>query len=125
MVRICFTSDLMIYELTIGFRWTDRAAPWVHFVPVKLDYSELYDTLGFFRGLPDGTPGHPDLAERIANAGSEWVRKFWRSEVRRNDIHRDESVLTMTQDVTAYTWRMYLEYIRLMSDDRDDTILQS
>ena len=109
----------------MSLRWTDRAAPWVHFVPVKLDYSELYDTLGFFRGLPDGTPGHSDLAERIANAGSDWVRKFWRSEVRRNDIHGDESVLTMTQDVTAYTWRMYLEYIRLMSDDRDDAILQS
>jgi len=62
-------------------RWTDRIQPWVHFVPIKLDYSDLYDTLGFFRGLPDGTPGHEDLAERIANTGSQWARKYWRQEV--------------------------------------------
>ena len=62
-------------------RWTDRAMPWLHFVPIKVEYGDLYDTLAFFRGLPDGTPGHDDLAEKIANAGREFVDKFWRSEV--------------------------------------------
>jgi len=55
--------------------------PWVHYVPVKLDYGDIYDVLAFFRGLPDGTPGHDDLAEKIASAGRKWVEQFWRPEV--------------------------------------------
>jgi len=27
--------------------WTDRIQPWVHYVPVQVDYSDLYDALRF------------------------------------------------------------------------------
>jgi hypothetical protein len=96
--------------------------PWVHFVPIKVDYSDLYDTIAFFRGLPDGTPGQEDLGDKIAAAGREWVDKFWRSEVRVcsvSHLMRANCFFSYTQDITAYEWRMYLEYFRLMADDRD------
>ncbi|KAH7096642.1 hypothetical protein BKA62DRAFT_491687 [Auriculariales sp. MPI-PUGE-AT-0066] len=101
--RRLMDRNAVVFKSTIYPEWwTDRAEPWVHFVPVKMDYSDIYDTLAFFRGMPDGTPGHEEYAERIADAGREWVDQFWRRE-----------------DVTAYTWRIYLEYVRLLSDDRD------
>ncbi|KAH7096374.1 hypothetical protein BKA62DRAFT_719729 [Auriculariales sp. MPI-PUGE-AT-0066] len=100
--RRLMSSNSVIFKATVfPTWWTGRAMPWLHYVPIKMDYGELYDTLAFFRGLPDGTPGHEDLAERIATAGRQWTEEFWRKE-----------------DVTAYTWRMYLEYARVMSDDR-------
>jgi hypothetical protein len=27
--------------------WNQRAQPWLHYVPVKVDYSDLYDTVAF------------------------------------------------------------------------------
>ena len=60
----------------------DRAMPWVHFVPISVDYGDLYDVLTFFRGTPDGKNAHDDLAEKIATAGRDWAMNFWRQDVR-------------------------------------------
>jgi hypothetical protein len=46
-----------------------------------MDNSDLYDTLAFFLGTPDGRGSHDELAERIASAGRDWVDRFWRTEV--------------------------------------------
>lgn len=65
--------------------------PWVHYVPVQVDYSDLYDILAFFRGslsLDGSTEGHDRLAEKIASAGKAWSATFWRKE-----------------DMTAYMFR--------------------
>lgn len=48
--------------------------------PVKVDYSDLYDTMAFFAGYPNGVPGHDDLAERIAANGVRFTREHWRWE---------------------------------------------
>jgi hypothetical protein len=69
-------------------RFTDRLAPWVHYVPIQIDYSDLYDALVFFRGDLAGRGAHEDLAARIAREGREWSLKFWRKE-----------------DMTAYLFR--------------------
>ena len=45
---------------------------------------------------------HEDLARRIATAGREWSLKYWRRE-----------------DLTAYMFRLFLEYARVMSLDRE------
>ena len=29
--------------------WLDRIQAWVHYVPIKVDYSDLYDTLAYVR----------------------------------------------------------------------------
>ena len=57
----------------------------------------------FFAGDLDGEGAHDGMAREIARAGREWVHDFWRPE-----------------DATAYMFRLWLEYARLMSDDRND-----
>lgn len=47
--------------------WTDRIAPWVHYVPTQLDYSDVYDILTFVcapmplsaQSLTSSVPGRP------------------------------------------------------------------
>ncbi|KAH7096655.1 hypothetical protein BKA62DRAFT_492198 [Auriculariales sp. MPI-PUGE-AT-0066] len=101
--RRLMTRNSLLFKSTVFPEWwTDRVMPWVHFVPVKVDYSDLYDALVFFRGLPDGSvAGQDQLGERIAMAGRDWVERFWRHE-----------------DITAYTWRMYMEFARVTSTNR-------
>ena len=51
------------------------------YVPLKVDYSDLFPILAFFQGSPyDGSGSHDDLAEKIATAGAAWARDFWRWE---------------------------------------------
>ncbi|KAG8865280.1 Glycosyltransferase Family 90 domain containing protein [Tulasnella sp. 330] len=96
------TTNSLIFKSTIFPEWfTDRVQPWVHFVPVKVDYTDLYDILYFFHGTHDGTAAHDGLAEKIATAGKEWSLKYWRKE-----------------DMVAYM--LMLEYARVMSYDREE-----
>ncbi|KAG6884641.1 hypothetical protein C0993_009358 [Termitomyces sp. T159_Od127] len=83
------TSNSLIFKATVYPEWfTDRIAPWVHYIPVQMDLSDLADSLTFFRGDPNGDGAHDDLAKKIAMAGREWSSRFWRRE-----------------DLTAYMFR--------------------
>jgi len=31
--------------------WTDRIQPWLHYIPIKVDYSDVYDTLAYVSAL--------------------------------------------------------------------------
>lgn len=95
-------SNTLVLKSTIFPEWyADRVQPWVHYVPLKVDYSDLFPILGFFQGSPyDGVGAHEELAEKIATAGSEWARDFWRWE-----------------DMQAYLLRLLLEYARIMNRD--------
>lgn len=81
-------SLLMFHIFFSSYRFTDRIAPWVHYIPVQVDLSDLYDILIFFRGDLHGEGGHDDLARQIASAGRAWSQTFWREE-----------------DMTAYLFR--------------------
>ncbi|KAJ7596240.1 glycosyl transferase family 90-domain-containing protein [Mycena floridula] len=99
------TSNSVIFKSTIYPEWyMDRIAPWLHYVPVQVDLSDLHDSLAFFRGdcSGDGDCAHEDLARKIAKAGREWSKTFWRRE-----------------DLVAYFFRLILEYARVMSLDRE------
>ncbi|SJL16213.1 uncharacterized protein ARMOST_19732 [Armillaria ostoyae] len=96
------SSHALIFKSTIYPEWfTDRLMPWVHYIPIQVDYSDLWDALVFFRGDLKGDNNHEDLARKIASAGRDWSRTFWRKE-----------------DMTAYNYRVLLEYARIMSTDR-------
>ncbi|KAG6853997.1 hypothetical protein C0991_011654 [Blastosporella zonata] len=83
------TSNSLIFKATVYPEWFfDRIEPWVHYVPVQVDYSDVYDALVFFRGGLYGEGGHEDLARTIAKDGRTWSRSFWRKE-----------------DITAYVYR--------------------
>ncbi|TFK24115.1 hypothetical protein FA15DRAFT_687615 [Coprinopsis marcescibilis] len=97
------TTNSLIFKSTIYPEWfTDRVQPWVHYIPVQLDLSDLHDALIFFRGDGNGEGAHEDLARKIAMAGREWSKTFWRRE-----------------DLIAYFFRLILEYNRLMSENRE------
>jgi hypothetical protein len=34
--------------------WTAQAIPWYHYIPLKYDYTDLWDVLAFLDGAPDG-----------------------------------------------------------------------
>ncbi|KAJ7143768.1 glycosyl transferase family 90-domain-containing protein [Mycena epipterygia] len=96
-------SGSLIFKATAYPEWfTDRIAPWVHYIPIQNSYVDLLDALVFFRGDPAGAGAHDDMARRIAAAGREWSRRYWRKE-----------------DLTAYMYRLFLEYARVMSTDRE------
>ncbi|KAF5354282.1 hypothetical protein D9756_007151 [Leucocoprinus leucothites] len=96
------TSNSLIFKSTIYPEWyTDRVQPWVHYIPVQVDLSDLHDSLVFFRGDGNGEGSHEDIGRKIAMAGREWSLKFWRKE-----------------DLNAYFFRLILEYARIMSKDR-------
>ncbi|KAJ7721130.1 glycosyl transferase family 90-domain-containing protein [Mycena metata] len=88
-------SGSLIFKASAYPEWfSDRLAPWVHYVPIQNLYTDLLDTLLFFRA-------HDERGARIAAAGCEWSRRFWREE-----------------DLVAYNFRLFLEYARVMSADR-------
>lgn len=96
------TSNALVFKSTIFPEWFgDRVAPWVHYVPIQTDLSDLYDALIFFRGDPNGEGAHEDLGRKIALQGRGWSKSYWRRE-----------------DIIAYFYRLFLEYARLMSTDR-------
>ncbi|KAG8991395.1 Glycosyltransferase Family 90 domain containing protein [Tulasnella sp. 427] len=83
------TSNSLIFKSTIFPEWySDRIQPWVHYIPIKNDFTDLYDVLTFFHGDVSGNNSHDDLAEMIARQGKEWSLAFWRKE-----------------DMTAYMFR--------------------
>jgi len=97
------TSNSLVFKSTLYPEWfSDRVAPWVHYVPIQLDLSDLHDALFFFRGDAHGTGSHEYLARKIATTGRQWSKQFWRKE-----------------DLVSYFFRLTLEYARLMSLDRD------
>ncbi|KZT56709.1 glycosyltransferase family 90 protein [Calocera cornea HHB12733] len=103
--RHLLATGALVLKATAFEEWyADRVQPWVHYVPVQLDLSDLYDALSFFRGdvAHGGEGAHDALAAEIAGRGKEWTASYWRRE-----------------DMTAYMYRLFLEYGRLMSDDRD------
>lgn len=50
------------------------------YIPVKIDYSDIFDVLAFFSGDLDGRNGHEALAKAIAVQGKEYAKKYWRYE---------------------------------------------
>ncbi|KAL0958787.1 hypothetical protein HGRIS_014108 [Hohenbuehelia grisea] len=102
------TSNALVFKATIYPEWfADRIQPWVHYVPVQVDLSDLHDSLLFFRGEFDGTGAHEDLAAKMADAGRKWSKTFWRRE-----------------DLVAYFYRLILEFTRLMSTEREKMVFR-
>lgn len=61
-------------KATIFPEWNSLFLPeWFAYVPVKMDYSDLYSVLAFFRGSPSGRGSHDEVARRIAKNGQCWV----------------------------------------------------
>lgn len=81
---------------TIYAEWhDDRLVPWVHFVPFDSSYMDIYAIMDYF------LHGHDDKAQKIAEDSSTWAAKVMRRE-----------------DMMLYTWRLLLEYARVVDPRR-------
>ncbi|RXK36431.1 hypothetical protein M231_06275 [Tremella mesenterica] len=78
--RRLLAGNNVVLKSTVFPEWfNDLMIPWYHYVPVKIDYSDLYDILAFFNGPPDGSaPGRDDLAKQIAEQGYRFTQEKWR-----------------------------------------------
>ncbi|KAG0146696.1 hypothetical protein CROQUDRAFT_43986 [Cronartium quercuum f. sp. fusiforme G11] len=77
------TTRSVILKSTIFPEWyvyADRIQPWYHYVPVRVDYQDLYDIMGFFTGDLEGRGAQDKEGEKIGAAGSIWAQTFWRKE---------------------------------------------
>lgn len=72
-------------------------------VPVKLDYSDLYNIMAYFDGgLGVEREGeHDDEAEKIAMEGKDWAERYWRG-----------------VDMQACTLAFYTVVESMMTDER-------
>jgi len=107
--------------------FSDWVQPWLHYIPLSMDYSELYNVYAYFAGptpsmmkgiqrQAEGTiiggeyyspPGDAQL-RNIALAGRKWKRTTAR-----------------LIDMDIYVYRLCLEYARLWADDRESMSYQS
>jgi len=95
--RAFLMSSSLPLKSTIYPEWHDaRLMPWVHFVPFDNTYMDFYGLMEYFLG------GHDAEAERIATDGQVWSQAVLRPD-----------------DMLVYTWRLLLEYARVMDDNRD------
>lgn len=95
--RAFLQSTSLPLKSTIYQEWHDaRLMPWVHFVPFDNSYLDIYGIMEYFFNH------HDEEAERIALEGQTWANAVLRKE-----------------DMLLYTWRLLLEYARVMDDNRD------
>ncbi|KAK1750500.1 hypothetical protein QBC47DRAFT_393588 [Echria macrotheca] len=95
--RAFLMSTSLPLKSTIYPEWHDaRLMPWVHFVPFDNSYMDVYGIMDYFLN------GHDEEAERIAREGQAW-----------------SSAVLRQDDMLIYTWRLLLEYARVMDDNRD------
>jgi len=76
----CLCPLYSMYSDPWSVRYADRVSPWVHYIPIQIDLSDLHDALLFFRGDANGVGSHEYLARKIASAGRQWSKRFWRKE---------------------------------------------
>ncbi|KFX89698.1 hypothetical protein V490_06849 [Pseudogymnoascus sp. VKM F-3557] len=116
--RALLQSRSLPIKSTVFKEWhTSRLFAWVHFVPLGVEYRELYSLLTYFVGYgnAEGNEGGEDWVNKdvyvqrhefegrlIAKRGSEWAAKVLRRE-----------------DMEVYMYRLLLEYGRIIDDNRD------
>ena len=99
-------STSLPIKATLFREWHDsRLVAWKHFVPLDNRFLDIYGVMEFFLGY-DGRghkqSGRDQLARRIATQGQDWAKMVLRRE-----------------DMSIYTYRLLLEYARVMDKDRD------
>lgn len=94
--RLMSTKSVVLKTTLFPEWYSERIMPWVHYVPIKVDYSDLYDVMTFFVGTPDGKGSHDAIAAKLAAQGKEYARTHWRKE-----------------DMASYMYRLLLEWVRI------------
>ncbi|KAL3481261.1 glycosyl transferase family 90-domain-containing protein [Aspergillus californicus] len=87
-------------KLTFFREWHDDVlVPWVHYVPVNKDATDVPEILRFFEQDPAGQ----EIARAIGEEGQAWAAKTLRND-----------------DMDVYMFRLMLEYARVQDDRREN-----
>lgn len=97
--RMLKSNSLLLHQALFQEWHDDRLVPWVHYVPISRDMSELGEVV---RWLLEDEEGKR-VAEEMAGRGREWARRSLRA-----------------VDMSAAYGRAFLEYARVMSDGREE-----
>lgn len=95
--------------------------PWFHYVPIKMDYTDLVDALAFFRGTPAAPGGFDEVAKAISRNGQCFVRRLWREQdlqVRLPPFALLHGLSLIFRACQAYMFLVHLELARLLAPDR-------
>ena len=68
-VNACVVTTVLWVDNGYHEWWYKRLAPWVHYIPVRQDLSDLCDRISWART-------HPAAAEQIARNGMSFVKNF-------------------------------------------------
>ena len=83
----------VVLKQTLFQEWhDDRLVPWIHYVPISLEMTELPEIMTYLVGNPEGAR----YSEEIANTGYEWSRQVVRK-----------------IDMSIYMYRLMLELAQL------------
>lgn len=97
-------SGTMPIKATMLAEWhDDRLQPWVHYVPMDSSFLDVYGILDYFvKPKNHDYYDYDKAAQKIAETGAAWAKQWLRRE-----------------DMQLYTWRLLLEYARVMDDHRE------
>ncbi|PLW52221.1 hypothetical protein PCANC_01647 [Puccinia coronata f. sp. avenae] len=101
--RLMSTKSAVLKSTIFPEWYADRVQPWYHYIPVRVDYQDLYDIMAFFLGDANGMNAHDLLGKQIGEQGRQWTNEFWRF-----------------KDMQAYMYLLLLEYSRLLNRDPRD-----
>ena len=96
--RFLYSKSAVLKQTVFREFIDDWLVPWVHYIPVSLDMTELPELIRYLLQTPEGQ----EQAEAIGRQGKEWAEKVLRK-----------------RDVELIFFRILLEYGRLLDDDRD------
>ncbi|KAJ9127087.1 hypothetical protein QFC24_001322 [Naganishia onofrii] len=98
--RRLMTTNSVVLKTGMFTEWFQaHIVPWFHYIPTRLDYSDLPMILSFLRGSPEAPDqGFDEVAQAIAQNGKCFVQRMFRVE-----------------DLQAYMFRLFLEYARLVA----------
>ncbi|BGP16345.1 hypothetical protein JCM10213v2_004347 [Rhodosporidiobolus nylandii] len=89
--RLMLSNAAVVKATIFPEFWTDWAIPWLHFIPMQVDYADMWDIMAFFRGGVNGEGAHDELGKEIALAGKEWVKQCYRLLLEYGRLYTDET----------------------------------
>lgn len=118
--RAFLQSKSLGIKATIFREWHDsRLFAWKHFVPLDNRYDDLYTLLTYFIGV-GSAPTDPDAAKEAYGDVDVFVPNHDFEGKRIATQARDWASLTLRrEDIEIYTFRLLLEYARILDDNRD------
>ncbi|ODV89446.1 glycosyltransferase family 90 protein, partial [Tortispora caseinolytica NRRL Y-17796] len=96
-------SKSLPFKASIFKEWHDsRLIPWLHFIPMDNALDDTLKLLTYFTGVEGVIEPHQDVAKQISLEGR---------------MHAD--LVLRNEDVESYMFLLFLEYARLLDDNRD------